>query len=283
MSRMARASHFSHDRWLVSYADFITLLFAFFVVLYSTSKADQKKQAQAAHSIESAFRSLGIFADTRRKAEGPAAEPEGTDTPVIPMNIVMGEDVLGAARVKDDLEKIHRDLQQKLSNQIAQHTVAIKMGHDGLVISLREAGFFDSGSANPHPETLATLRQVADSLSSTPYDLRIEGHTDNVPIHTAEFDSNWELSTTRATRVARILLDMKALPPDRLSAAGYAEFHPVASNEESAGRAENRRVDLVVLPRSSINLSAPNASSSGPHVSSGVWRKITDEQTPDEP
>jgi len=278
MSRKARATHFSHDRWLVSYADFITLLFAFFVVLYYTSKADQKKQAQAAQSIESAFRSLGIFADTRRKAEGPTAEPEGTDKPVIPMNIVMGEDVLGAAKVKDELEKIHRELQQKLSNQIAQHTVSIKMGHDGLVISLREAGFFDSGSANPHPEILVTLRQVADSLSNTPYDLRIEGHTDNVPIRTAEFDSNWELSTARATRVARILLDMKGLPPDRLSAAGYAEFHPVASNEEPEGRAENRRVDIVVMPRSSINLSAPDRSSSSIPISSGAWRKITDEQ-----
>ena len=276
MSRKARTSHSSHDRWLVSYADFITLLFAFFVVLYASSKADEKKQVQAAHSIESAFRSLGIFADTRRKAEGPIAESEGVDKPVIPMNIVMGEDVLGAAKVKDDLEAIHRELQQRLSNQIAQHTVAIKMGHDGLIISLREAGFFDSGSANPHLEAIATLRQVADSLSRTPYDLRIEGHTDNVPIRTAEFDSNWELSSARATRIARILMDMKALPPERLSAAGYAEFHPVASNEEPEGRAENRRVDLVILPRSSINLSAPNPSSSSlPHLN-GVWRKITD-------
>ena len=134
------------------------------------------------------------------------------------------------------------------------------MGRDGLVISLREAGFFASGSATPKPQTLDTLRQIAASLSHTPYDLRIEGHTDNVPIHNAEFDSNWELSTARATSIARILLDLKAIPADRLSAAGYAEFHPVATNDTAEGRAQNRRVDLVVLPRSKINFSQPDSS-----------------------
>ena len=96
------------------------------------------------------------------------------------------------------------NLQQTLSNQVATHTVSIQMGRDGLVISLREAGFFASGSATPQPQTIDTLRQIAASLSHTPYDLRIEGHTDNVPIHNAEFDSNWELSTARATSIARI-------------------------------------------------------------------------------
>jgi len=278
MSRRARKSSLSHDRWLVSYADFITLLFAFFVVLYASSKADEKKQVQAAHSIESAFRSLGIFADTRRKPEGPTAEPEGADQAVIPMNVVMGEDVLAPAKVKDDLEKIHRELQQKLSNQIAQHTVAIQMGRNGLIIRLREAGFFRSGSATPQPETLATLREVAASLSQTPYDLRIEGHTDNIPIRTDEFDSNWELSTARATRIARILLDQDTMPPDHVSAAGYAEFHPVASNATAEGRAENRRVDLVVMPRSSIDLSAPNLSTSSLPRSTGAWQRITDDK-----
>jgi chemotaxis protein MotB len=146
------------------------------------------------------------------------------------------------------------------------------MGRDGLVISLREAGFFSSGSAAPRPETLSTLRQIAASLGRTPYDLRIEGHTDNIPIHTAEFDTNWELSSARATRIARIFLDLQAMPADRLSAAGYAEFHPVASNETPEGRAQNRRVDLVVLPRSKIDFSLPETG----HAS-GAWRKITDE------
>jgi chemotaxis protein MotB len=189
------------------------------------------------------------------------------------MNIVMGEDVLAPARVKEDLEGLRRDLQQTLSNQVATHTVSIQMGRDGLVISLREAGFFPSGSATPRQETMPTLRRLAASLGHSPYDLRIEGHTDNMPIHNGEFDSNWELSSARATRIARIFLDMKAMPADRLSAAGYAEFHPVASNDTPDGRAQNRRVDLVVLPRTRINFSTPNTAST-----SGPWRKITDEQ-----
>jgi len=260
----------SQDRWMVSYADFITLLFAFFVVLYAFSKNDQKKQTQVTEAIDSAFHSLGIFPDTSRKpAQG---APSGSDEAAIPMNIVMGEDVLSPAKVKEDLENLHRELEQRLSNQVATHTVSMKMGRDGLVISLREAGFFSSGSATPKPETLPTLRQIAAALGRTPYDLRIEGHTDNIPIHTAEFDSNWELSAARATHIARIFIDLKAIPPERISAAGYSEYHPAAGNNTAEGRSENRRVDLVVLPRTKIDLSAP-----GTAYPTGPWRKITDD------
>jgi chemotaxis protein MotB len=261
----------NHERWLVSYADFITLLFAFFVVLYAFAKADQKKQAQVSTSIDTAFHSLGVFPDVARRPAKDSSAASGTDQPVIPMNIVMGEDVLSPAKVKDDLDHIRRELQQTLSNQIAQHTVSIQMGRDGLVISLREAGFFNSGSANPRSGTLDTLRQIADSLGRMPYDVRVEGHTDNIAVHNAEFDSNWELSSARATRIARIFLDLHAIPPDRLSAAGYAEFHPVATNETVQGRAENRRVDLVVMPRTRLDF-----STSGLAQPSGAWRKITD-------
>lgn len=267
-SRVPR-SRVTNDRWLVSYADFITLLFSFFVVLYAFARADQKKQAQIPQSIDSAFKSLGIFPNSARNPSN--GQSSGTEAPAMPMNIVMGEDVLSPAEVKSDLNRIQRDLTQRLSNQVAEHTVAIKMGRDGLVISLREAGFFDSGSATLHPNAIPTLRQIAAALAGTSYDLRIEGHTDNVPIHTAQFDSNWELSTARAIGIARLLLDFHAMPPDRLSAAGYAEFHPVDTNATPQGRANNRRVDLVILPRSKINLGAlgiPN--------SSGPWRKITD-------
>jgi chemotaxis protein MotB len=271
MIRERRKSNISRDRWMVSYADFVTLLFAFFVVLYAFSKADQKKQVQVTESIDTAFRSLGIFPDAVRKMASGEGTAAGAEKAPIPMNIVMGEDVMSPARVKDDLNQIRRELEQRLSNQVATHTVSIQMGRDGLVISLREAGFFSSGSATPKPETLPTLCQIAASLSRTPYDLRIEGHTDNIPIHTAEFDSNWELSSARATRIARLFLELKALSPDRISAAGYAEFHPIAVNDTADGRARNRRVDLVVLPRTNVDLSSPE-----PAHSTGAWRKITD-------
>jgi chemotaxis protein MotB len=275
MSARAQRSRVSHDRWLVSYADFITLMFAFFVVLYASAKADQKKQVEISSAIDAAFRSLGIFPDAMRKPSHAAGAAATADHPIAPMNIVMGEDVLAPAAVKDDLERIRRDLTQALSDQVATHTVSIRMGRDGLVISLREAGFFASGSSTPRPETLPTLRQIAARLGATPYDLRIEGHTDDIPIHNDEFDSNWELSSARATRIARLILDRKLIAPDRVSAAGYAEFHPVATNETTEGRAENRRVDLVVLPRAKINFAAP--AQSAPPSQTGAWRKIWDE------
>jgi len=256
-------SRVGHDRWLVSYADFITLLFGFFVVLYAFARADQKEQVQVTQAIDSAFRSMGVFSDSDHAAGAQDAAP--------PAHAAMGEEVLTPMQVKDDLDRIRQDLAQTLAKQIATHTVALDMGRDGLVISLREAGFFDSGSATPKAEALPALRQIADRLSASPYDLRIEGHTDNVPIHNAEFDSNWELSAARATHIARLFLE-KAIPPDRLSAAGYAEFHPVASNDTAAGRAENRRVDLVVLPRTELNFAGSGAADP-----SGPWRKVTDE------
>jgi chemotaxis protein MotB len=275
MSRRPTRARVGQDRWLVSYADFITLLFGFFVVMYAFAKADQKKQAQVSGAIDSAFRSLGIFPEAARTA-ATSASGQSSEQPEMPMNIVMGEDVLAPAKVKEDLERIRGDLTQALSNQVATHTVSIQMGRDGLVISLREAGFFDSGSATPKPATLPTLRQIAASLGRTPYDLRIEGHTDNIPIHDSEFDSNWELSTARATRMARLFIDLKTIPADRISAAGYAEFHPVASNETAEGRAQNRRVDLVIQPRTQVNFSTPSSVAATAAQPSGAWRKLTD-------
>ncbi len=272
MSRHPDRRRPSHDRWLISYADFITLLFAVFVVLYAASKAEEKKESVVSDSITAAFRSLGVFGDAKR-LPGISSSESGTDKPVVPMNIIMGEDVLSPARVQQDLGKIQQGMEQLLSKQVAQHTVSIHMGRDGLVISLREAGFFDSGSAVPKPETIATLRQIASALESTEYSLRIEGHTDNIPIHTAAFDSNWELSAARATHIAHLFLDLKAMPAERISAAGYAEFHPVADNSTAEGRAQNRRVDLVVLPRTKIDFTSPIAAAPG-----GPWRRLNDDQ-----
>ena len=271
MLRERSKTHISRDRWLVSYADFITLLFALFVVLFAFAKADQKKQTQVAEAIDAAFHSLGVFPD----AASWSAKKSGVNPTTEPLSIVMSEDVLSPAHVRDNLEHLHRELEQTLSSQVASHAVSMKMGRDGLVISLREAGFFDSGSATPKPQTLPTLRQIALSLGRSPYDLRIEGHTDNIPIHTAEFDSNWELSSVRATRIARLFLELDTIEPERISAAGYAEFHPVASNDTAEGRAQNRRVDLVVLPRTKIDFSLPGFT----HPT-GKWRKITDDDAP---
>lgn len=270
--RERRRAHVSHERWLVSYADFITLMFAFFVVLYASSKADLRKQQMISQSIDSAFRQLGIFPNSaRRPLDSKQTTSAAKEPAPMPMNVVMGEDVLAPVEVKHDLERMQRQMEHMLSNQIAQHTVAIQMGKDGLVISLREAGFFSSGSAIPHPQTLPVLRQIAQVVGPTGYNVRVEGHTDNVPIHNLEFDSNWELSASRATHIGRILLDTHAIAPERISVAGYAEYHPIAGNDTEAGRAENRRVDLVIAPKTRVNLAMPDGDSS----KSG-WRRVTD-------
>lgn len=240
--------HVSHERWLVSYADFITLMFAFFVVLFATAQADKKKEAAVSQSIDRAFRTLGLFQPAKidPQAKGFAVSK---DPAAAPVNIVLGDELGMSADTRRDLQHVQEQLGGKLSNQIAEHVVAMHIGHDGLVISLREAGFYDSGSATPHPASLPSLDAIAETLKATPYDVRIEGHTDNVPIHNSQFDSNWELSTARATRLARLFIERQSFQPERLSASGYAEYHPVASNATAEGRSENRRVDIIVLPR----------------------------------
>lgn len=255
MSRKKQKHHSNHERWLISYADFITLLFAFFVVLYATSKADQKKQAQVAAAINSAFQSLGLFQSVD-KAKGAQVAKDAADalanaqgTPVLTETVVLSDQMLASPEVKQDFDRIKKQLEALLSKQIADHAVALHVGGEGLVISLREAGFYDSGSAVPHPSSVKTLDQIADALRATPYDIRIEGHTDNVPIHTGQFDSNWELSTARATHMTRLFIVGHRFAPARLSASGYAEFHPTTSNATADGRAQNRRVDIIVLPK----------------------------------
>ena len=259
-AKQKSAEHAHLDRWLVSYADFITLLFAFFVVLYASSRSDQQKQTEIARSIQSAFQALGLFPSSvpARKHSGSLADSRD---PVAPVNVVLGDDLSASPAVQQDLAELQARLTGLLSNQLAEHVIALRLGRDGLVISLREAGFYDSGSAVPHAQSRATLDQIALTLAATPYDLRIEGHTDNVPIHTAQFASNWELSTARASELAKSLIEDHGIAPARLSAAGYAEYHPVASNATPDGRSQNRRVDIIVLPR----ISAPPAKPPAVH------------------
>jgi chemotaxis protein MotB len=270
MSRRVPRSRVGHDRWLVSYADFITLLFGFFVVLYAFARADQRKQMQVSAAIDSAFRSMGASAQAAQSPSNEGVTPGGQAASA---NSIVAEHVVAPAQIKNDLDRLRRDLAQAFPGQIASRAMSLEMGRDGLVISLREAGFFDSGSATPKIDALSTLRAIAAKLGATQFDLRVEGHTDNVPIHNAEFDSNWELSGARATRIARLFLEMKAIPPERISAAGYAEYHPIAGNDTAQGRAENRRVDLVVMPRTRIDFAVPDTSQS-----TGARRKITDRE-----
>lgn len=238
MRRRRRWSdHVSHDRWLVSYADFVTLLFAFFVVMYASAQMDQRKAGRLSVAIESAFQQLGIFqTDGHKPGSIPHKIPlSGSPTPG------------GDSAMKQDPAALRGELESALAGEIERNEAAIHLEPDGLVISLREAGFFGSGSAAMKAEAESAFGRVAEILKKHPYCVRIEGHTDNVPIHTAQFASNWELSTARATALVKILIEQYDIAADRLSAAGYAEFHPVSSNTSNKGRQLNRRVDVVIL------------------------------------
>jgi chemotaxis protein MotB len=260
----------NHDRWLVSYADFITLLFAFFVVLYSSAQVDHRKIGRLAIAIQAAFQELGVF-----PASGQI--PLRGDDPAPLNSLVALEKIQQTAAVvskpsttpvdpnvydEATLALLQEELQQALQNEIAAHTVALHREAEGLVLSLREFGFFDSGSSSLKPSALPALDRIASVLTLRTCRLRIEGHTDNVPIHTPHVATNWELSTARASELVRLLILRYGFSPDRLAAAGYAQYHPIASNATAQGRAQNRRVDVVILSGHSI--SEPRMESADP-------------------
>jgi chemotaxis protein MotB len=260
MSRRRKRPHANtnHERWLVSYADFITLLFAFFVVLYSSAQVDEKKVGKLALAIQIAFQEMGVFPASTTQVPLDLNEPMPFSTVQAIENVKHSaeleriasspEDSLsGSFSQETDLATLQNELQDALYNEIARHEVALHREADGLVVSLRESGFFASGSANIKPESLSALDRIASILSIRTCRLRIEGHTDNIPIHTAQMASNWELSTARATELIRLLIVRYRFAPARLSAAGYAEYHPIASNLTAQGRAQNRRVDIDIL------------------------------------
>jgi len=230
MRRRGPAPKANHERWLVSYADFITLLFAFFVVLYASAQIDKKRVGQLSESIQSGFSEMGTFA------------PQVFAAPLIENGSLPKESVVPPYKLP-----LQHELEGVLADELARDEVAIYRGSDGLVISLREVGFFDTGSARLKREALAPFGRIAAVLKKQTCRFRIEGHTDNVPIRNSRFNSNWELSTARATEVVRLLTSEYQFDGTTLSASGYAEFHPVGDNRTSDGRRRNRRVDLIVL------------------------------------
>jgi chemotaxis protein MotB len=250
----------NHDRWLVSYADFITLLFAFFVVLYASAQVDHRKIGRLAIAIQVAFQELGVFPTGQIPLRGDDAAPLNSLVALEKIHQTTA-DVSKPSTTSFDpnvydeatLALLEEELQQALQNEIAAHTVALHREAEGLVLSLREFGFFDSGSSSLKPSALPALDRIASVLTLRTCRLRIEGHTDNVPIHTAHVATNWELSTARASELVRLLILRYGFSPDRLAAAGYAQYHPIASNATTQGRAQNRRVDVVILSGRSIS------------------------------
>ena len=250
-------SHGNHDRWMVSYADFITLLFAFFVVLYASSQVDKRKVGKLALAIQVAFQEMGVFQASTTEVPIDTSKPmpfstaqaiENTERTASLGRIVSRPGGgLGTGVENGDLAQLQSELETALAPEMERQEIAMHREADGLVISLREVGFFESGSAQMKTASEAAFDRIANMLRLRDYHLQIEGHTDDAPIHNSQFSSNWELSTSRATEIVRLLIVREGFSPDRLSAAGYAEYHPVATNLTIEGRGMNRRVDIVIL------------------------------------
>jgi chemotaxis protein MotB len=246
------AGYLNHERWLVSYADFITLLFAFFTTMYAISTVDAMKLNAMVESMQVAFASGE--ADSPRPGPGPGtgAMPQRLNIPAQRRTprVASREGTKGGDQESETLavsvEEVQARLSVRLEQQVQSGLVEIDVDPRGLVVSIREAGSFATGSTELSAVLRLVLGEIAAALGDVGNLVRVEGHTDTVPIHTERFASNWELSTARAVSVVAHLL-ARGLQPERLSAAGYGEFHPRASNASEAGRARNRRIDIVVL------------------------------------
>ncbi len=211
----------SQDRWLVSYADFITLLFALFVVLFASVRNSPEAFGKFAGAVEAGFKG--------GKPPLPEAGAEQVPAP----------DATAGA--------LENELRTVLADPMAKHEVSLQQTPDGLVLSFREAGFFNSGEANILPGRAALILQAGDVLKRHGAVLRVEGHSDDQPIHTAVFASNWELSAARAMTVLLLLVNDAQYDPTHLSMAGYGPYRPIADNGTTEGRQHNRRVNLVVV------------------------------------
>ena len=243
----------SQHRWIVSYADFITLLFAFFTTLYAISSIDARKIGPLAAGFHTAFAGAGAdhtVAATR--LAGPRAPTARQPSPAkgrmlgaSPQSVADPRAATGAAEVT--LDEVREELSDRLAGPARDGRVAVDLDRRGLVVSIRESGSFATGSAEISQQARQVIGEVAAAVRDIGNFVRVEGHTDDVPIHTPRYDSNWDLSTARATNVVALLTEEYLIDATRLSAAGYSEFHPRVPNDSEANRGRNRRVDIVIL------------------------------------
>ncbi|GAA3768590.1 flagellar motor protein MotB [Terriglobus aquaticus] len=263
MAKKKHAEHVNHERWLVSYADLLTLLFAFFVVLFASSVSDKKKTAAMAAAMQSAFSDNGAF-DAHAKT--PPLEPGAGNSQGAPAPLMMPlpnapDSGVGGAHASP--KAVEAAVQKAVAGDALQGSASVRSDGSGTTVSLSDAGLFASGSADLSPAAKLLLRKIAATLPDR--ELRVEGHTDDQPIHSERFRSNFELSTARAAAVAEALMQASRIAPSRFTLAGYGEFHPAASNSTVEGRAKNRRVDIVVTGDVGTPRSA-SADARGPHT-----------------
>ncbi len=238
------------DRWLLTYADLLTLLLAFFVIMYSMSRIDAKRFGKMSEHLQGAFHQsesedptavnqadlgAGTFKIGRLKT---IAQHLRSTLGTVPDRSSMGGQGIPMTRA---------DSSDAPPGFSATEPISVEINERGLVIHVLESTLFESAQATLRPEALDVLDRIGKEIRDIPNQIRVEGHTDDRPINTARFPSNWELSSARATSVVRYFIDKYSFPPDRLSALGFGEFRPMVTNNSDANRAKNRRVDIVVL------------------------------------
>ncbi len=248
MTRRKATPHTNHERWLVSYADFITLLFAFFVVMFASTQSDRNKAKDVSDSVRQALEHgqfsaaistvLGRGKHEARKAPFTTEIADARENPPAPPP---------APFHPPDLAKSLETLQKGLESDLKTGKVQLRLDTRGLIISMREKGFFASGDSAIAADSLPMLAKIGEVVQSLPNPVRLEGHTDAQPIHNSRFHSNWELSAARSIAMLELLRDRFQIPPSRMAIAGYAENSPADTNDTEEGRAHNRRVDLVLL------------------------------------
>jgi chemotaxis protein MotB len=252
--------HANHERWLVSYADFITLLFAFFVVMFAASNADKGRAKQVAESVTEALE--GKVGNKLAFILGGTTEGRKNGNAV-----VRG---LQSSKTDDDvspefaeLTPSMRKLTKELEAEIRAGRVEVNLHPRGLVISLTQAAFFPSGDDSLDPASYPILGKLADVIGRLPNPVRLEGHTDSMPIRNVRFRSNWELSAARSIALLQTLHTRFAIPEDRMAAVGYADTLSVASNDTEEGRSRNRRVEITILSEMAALGEPPKAQSRG--------------------
>ena len=251
MARRKHPEHENHERWLVSYADFITLLFAFFVVMFASSQSDKGKAQQVSESVKKALEGehvsamvaaiLGGSADQKGPGNAMKQGPAGAEIPP-----PRPEDVRRQQQLSELLPSL-QVLSTELQSEIDKGEIKIAMQDRGLVVSFAQAALFPSGEDLVSADAYTGLEKVANAIAHLPNPVRLEGHTDSRPINTPRFHSNWDLSAARAIALLKILSERFHVPANKLSVAGYADTAPINSNDTDQGRTRNRRVDIVVL------------------------------------
>lgn len=267
--RRVQPGHANHERWLVSYADFITLMFAFFVVMFASSQADRSKVKRVSESVAKALEDGPTSRMRQAVAEMLGAKPDPkVQRPPASLKGPLLTDVpkpSDAALMAGELLPSLAYLQTELNKEIASGKMQISLQPRGLVVSLQQATFFPSGEDTLDPATYSSLEKVAVAMRKLPNPVRLEGHTDALPIHTPRFRSNWELSAARAIAVLDLLTNRFEIPRERVAIAGYADTAPMAANDSETGRARNRRVDIVILNRQqALTEPVPAAAASAP-------------------